>query len=439
MKKRILLICALMAALLLSGCARTIDELYSPPKRSDEYSRLQAAIDIAMAGLNYSAPLSGEHQQAVQMADLDGDGSDEYLVFAKGDSDKPMQILIFKQRSENNVEISEIITSNGSAFELVQYEDIDGKPGLELVVGRQVSEQLMGGVSVYSFSSGRAERLMNAGYSKLLTLDMGGSEQKELLLVQRGESEQANAIAVLYRYRAKSMVRSVEVELSRPANSVKQVTAGKLQCGTQAVFVSSATEESSIRTDILMLQDERLRKVPVMGPLLETVQTLSNYYVFAEDVNDDGIMEVPSLIPVRPLVTSWNEVEHHLVRWYSVDKEGMPTDKLHSFHNFSDGWYLQLERKWITRLTVNQVGSTYAFYMWDEASEVADPVFTVYALSGSDRKTQATEDGRFELQSSADVIYAARLESAAADYGFDEQYLRTGFHLVHQEWNSGVT
>lgn len=439
MKKRILLICALMAALLLSGCARTIDELYSPPKRSEEFSRLQAAIDIAMAGLNYSAPLSGEHQQAVQMADLDGDGSDEYLVFAKGDSDKPMQILIFKQRSEDNVEISEIITSNGSAFELVQYEDIDGKPGLELVVGRQVSEQLMGSVSVYSFSSGRAERLMNAGYSKLLTLDMGGSEQKELLLVQRGESEQANAIAVLYRYRAKSMVRSVEVELSRPANSVKQVTAGKLQCGTQAVFVSSATEESSIRTDILMLQDERLRKVPVMGPLLETVQTLSNYYVFAEDVNDDGIMEVPSLIPVRPLVTSWNEVEHHLVRWYSVDKEGMPTDKLHSFHNFSDGWYLQLERKWITRLTVNQVGSTYAFYMWDEASEVADPVFTVYALSGSDRKTQATEDGRFELQSSADVIYAARLESAAADYGFDEQYLRTGFHLVHQEWNSGVT
>ena len=439
MKKRILLICALMAALLLSGCARTIDELYSPPKRSEEISRLQAAIDIAMAGLNYSAPLSGEHQQAVQMADMDGDGSDEYLVFAKGDSDKPMQILIFKQRSEDNVEISEIITSNGSAFELVQYEDIDGKPGLELVVGRQVSEQLMGSVSVYSFSSGRAERLMNAGYSKLLTLDMGGSEQKELLLVQRGESEQANAIAVLYRYRAKSMVRSVEVELSRPANSVKQVMAGKLQCGTQAVFVSSATEESSIRTDILMLQDERLRKVPVMGPLLETVQTLSNYYVFAEDVNDDGIMEVPSLIPVRPLVTSWNEVEHHLVRWYSVDKEGMPTDKLHSFHNFSDGWYLQLERKWITRLTVNQVGSTYAFYMWDEASEVADPVFTVYALSGSDRKTQATEDGRFELQSSADVIYAARLESAAADYGFDEQYLRTGFHLVHQEWNSGVT
>ena len=439
MKKRILLLLgAMLAALLLSGCARTIDELYSPPKRSEEYSRLQSAIDIAMAGLEYSAPLTGEHQQAVQMADLDGDGIDEYLVFAKGNSDKPMQILIFAQH-DGDVEISEIITSNGSAFELVQYEDIDGKPGLELVVGRQVSEQLMGSVAVYSFSSGRAERLMNAGYSRLLTLDLGGSEQKELLLVQRGESEQANAIAVLYRYRAKSMARSVEVELSRPANSVKQVSAGKLQCGTQAVFVSSSTEESSIRTDILMLQDDRLKMVPVRGPMEETVQTLSNYYVFADDVNDDGIMEIPSLIPVRPVSVSWNMEEHHLIRWYSVDKDGHQTDKLHSFHNFSDGWYLQLDKDCVLQLTVNQVGSTHAFYMWDDGFGEVVPVFTIYALSGSDRQTQATEDGRFGLHSSADVIYAARLEAGAAEYGFDEEYLRTGFHLVHQEWNSGAT
>ena len=86
MKKKLLLqISVMLSALLLSGCAmRTIDELYAPPKRSEEYSRLQSAIDIAMAGLEYSAPLSGENQQAVQMADLDGDGVEEYLVFAKG-------------------------------------------------------------------------------------------------------------------------------------------------------------------------------------------------------------------------------------------------------------------------------------------------------------------------------------------------------------------
>ena len=439
MKKRILLLCGmLLTVLLLGGCARTIDELYSPPKRSEEYSRLQSAIDIAMAGLEYSAPLTGENQQAVQMADLDGDGVEEYLVFARGTSDKPMQILIFTQKENGNVEISEVISSNGSSFELVQYEDIDGKPGLELVVGRQVSDQLMGSVAVYSFSSGRAERLVNAGYSKLLTLDLGGSEQKELLLVQRGESDQANAIAVLYRYRNKSMVRSVEVELSRPSGSIKQVSAGKLQCGTPAVFVSSSTAgDFAIRTDILALNDDRLAKIQVVDPPEEFVQTLANYYVYAHDVDEDGVVEIPSLIPVRNMATSWSAEVQNLIRWYSVDLSGIRTEKLHSFHNFSDGWFLQLSSLWTNRLTVNQVGSTYAFYMWDEDFSETYPAFIIYALSGSDRETQATEDGRFVLYGSEDVIYAARLETDLTEFGIDKQYLTDNFHMIHQEWKSG--
>ena len=389
-----------------------------------------------MAGLEYAAPLTGENQQAVQMADLNGDGIEEYLVFARGNSDKPMQILIFSQKEDGNVEIQEVVASNGSAFELVQYEDIDGKPGLELLVGRQVSDQLMGNVSVYSFSSGRAERLLNAGYSDLLTLDLGGSEQKELLLIQRGEFDQANANAVLYRYRSKSMARSLEVELSCPANSVKRVTAGKLQCGTAAVFVSSATEEGTIHTDILTLRDERFVRIRPDASEDHVVSVLNNYYVYPEDVDDDGIMEIPTLIPVRAQTTVWNVDEQYVVSWFVVDRDGQKTDKFHTFHNFSDGWYLELNSAWIRQIAVNQIGSTYVFSMWDDGFGEADDWFTIYALSGSDRETQATEDGRFILSTSADVIYAARLEADLAEYDIDEEYLKSSFHLIHQEWKT---
>lgn len=435
-KKLLLLIAAMLSALLLSGCAmRTIDELYAPPKRSDEYSRLQSAIDIAMAGLNYSAPLTGENQQAVQMADLNGDGIEEYLVFAKGNSDKPMQILIFSQEEDGNVEIQDVITGNGSAFELVQYVDIDGKPGVELVVGCQVSNQLMGSVSVYSFSSGRGERLVNAGYSKLLTMDLGGSNQKELLLIQRGESDQANAVAVLYRYRNKSMVRSVEVELSRPVANVKRISAGILQCGTPAVYISTAEEGSSIRTDILALKEDRLSRVAVLDSMDDHIQ--STYYVYAEDADNDGVMEIPALIPVRPLPDVWNQTDQYLTRWTAIDLNGVVTEKFHSFHNYEDGWYLILSSMWMERLTVYQVGSTYVFYMWDEEFKETQPLFTVFALSGSDRETQATEDGRFLLYSGEDVVYAAKLDTHATFYKIDEMYLSNNFHLIHQVWNTG--
>ena len=435
-KKYLLLICAMLSALLLSGCAmRTIDELYAPPKRSDEYSRLQSAIDIAMAGLDYSAPLTGENQQAVQMADLDGDGVEEYLVFAKGNSEKPMQILVFSQKEDGDVVIEDVITGNGSAFELVQYVQIDGKPGVELVVGCQVSNQLMGSVSVYSFSSGRAERLTNVGYSKLLTMDLGGSDQKELLLVQRGESDQANAVAVLYRYRNKAMVRSVEVELSRPAANVKRISAGMLQCGTPAVYVSTAEEGSSIRTDILALKEDRLSRVAVLDSMDDHVQ--STYYVYAEDMDDDGVMEIPALIPVRPLPDVWNQTDQYLIQWKSVDLGGQVTEKLHSFHNYEDGWYLILNSDWTDRMTVYQVGTTYVFYMWDAEFQEPKQLFTVFALSGSDRVSQATEDGRFLLHSGDDVVYAAKLDADAAQFDIDETYLHDHFHLIHQVWNTG--
>ncbi|MBR5126751.1 MAG: hypothetical protein IKU68_08475 [Oscillospiraceae bacterium] len=441
MKRKTMLCClAMLAALLLNGCAmRTIDELYTPPRRSKEYSSLQTSINIAMAGMEYSAPLTGDNQQAVQMADLTGDGVDEYLVFAKDASEKPMQIMVFQESEDDEVQISEIIVSNGFAFDMVEYVEIDGKPGMELVVGKQVSDQLMRSVSVYSFASGRSEQLLNAGYSKLLTCDLGSSDQKELLLIQRGESDQANAIALLYRYRSKSMVRSVEVELSQPASNVKRLTDGTLQCGTPAVYVSSTTEDDSIRTDILALKKDRFSKVSVSEDPHAEVRLLRNYYVYAEDVDSDGILELPSLVSVRPVSNVWMQEQQYQICWYSVDLEGNRTEKLNTFHNYSNGWYLELDSGLANRITMYQVGNTYAFYIWNENYTEAKELFTILSLSGSDRETQAHSDGRFILYRAEGVIYAAKMNPDLSSYGITKENLINSFHLIHQDWNTGET
>ena len=159
--------------------------------------------------------------------------------------------------------------------------------------------------------------------------------------------------------------------------------------------------------------------------------------MYAEDVDEDGFMEIPDQIPVRPMPDAWNQTSQYLIHWKSVDLDGVVTDKLQSFHNYADGWYLILNSDWENRLTVYQVGSTYVFSMWDEDYQNADPLFTVFALSGSDRETQATEDGRFKLHSNEDVVYAARLDADGSEYGIDERYLTDHFRLIHQDWNTG--
>ena len=66
--KRFHLIClVVLVSAILSGCVfSTVDEMYRLPKRSEEYRALQQAIDRAMTGLSYCAPVSGQQRQTVQ-------------------------------------------------------------------------------------------------------------------------------------------------------------------------------------------------------------------------------------------------------------------------------------------------------------------------------------------------------------------------------------
>ena len=161
MKKLLALLMLLATVLALSGCVTmTVDRMYALPKRSTKFNDLQTAIDGAMTGLEYSAPASGENQQTVQMADLNGDGEDEYLLFARGSGEKPLKILVFTRSGDNYTHI-DTIESLGSAFRQVEYVDMDETPGVELVVGRSVSDQVMGAVAVYTFSEGQAQQLMS--------------------------------------------------------------------------------------------------------------------------------------------------------------------------------------------------------------------------------------------------------------------------------------
>ena len=224
----------LLAVLLLSGCAmQTLDELYCLPKRSEAYNHLQSAIDSAMGDLEYCAPLSGENLQTVQAVDLDGDGVEEHLLFAKASSDKPLQILIFRQVEEEYV-LSDMIQNTGAAFDVVEYARVDDRPGYEIIVGHQVSDQVVRSVSVYTFTDGKADLLMSANYTKFLTYDLNADGRSELMVLHPGESDEANGLAELYSYNAGVMERSNQVGMSESVDRLKRVITGKLHGGQPA-------------------------------------------------------------------------------------------------------------------------------------------------------------------------------------------------------------
>ena len=433
MKKRILVpLCVFLMTLLLSGCgARTIDEMYSLPRRSERNNNLRAAIESAMAGRVYAAPVSGANQESVQTADLDGDGKDEYLIFAKIIQDDSLQILLFNQLSDENYELWETISCKGSSFEQVQYASVDDKPGCELIVGTQLNEKVTRTVSLYSFASKQAEKIKSMIYIKLVVCDLDGNGSSELMVIQNGEAEASNGTVRLYSYSDGNVVGSVEAKLSVAPEHIRRIAVNKLSSGEPAVYVASACNENAVITDIFALRDNVFSNISQSSDLGTSMQTLRNYFVYAEDLNSDGVLELPSLLSMM-----YNTTEQNLIRWFTIDINGRETDKLYTFHNFEDGWYIELDGAWIDRFAAEKDGNVYTFYMWNNSYGTAVPVFTVYSLTEKDRDIQAQAQNRFPLYRGEDVVYAAKLESGSAIYGMTENYLRSNFHLIRQDWKT---
>ena len=163
MKKIGILAVTLVVILLLTGCSfRTVNELYSLPKRSEDYTNLQSVMRSAMNGWEYAAPQSGEYQQTLQTADLDGDGYNEYLLFAKSNAaEKPLRIFIFSGNGEEYW-LQDTIECIGSSFDQVAYVKMQDGKGLQLIVGHQVSDQVLKSLSVYQMVNGEVERILAA-------------------------------------------------------------------------------------------------------------------------------------------------------------------------------------------------------------------------------------------------------------------------------------
>jgi hypothetical protein len=372
------------------------------------------------------------------MADLDGDGTQEYLLFSKGNSDKPLQILIFRLENEEYV-LADMIQSTGGAYDVVEYARVDDKPGYELIVGYQISNQVARSVSVYSFRGGKAVLLMSTNYTKFVPYDINADGRSELMVLHAGESDEASGVAELFYYAGGVMERSNQASMSETVDQLKRIVTSRLHGGQPAVYVASAVGESAIITDVFAMVDGYFTNVSFSNESGTSVQTLRNYYVYADDIDDDSVVELPDLITMRSPADLNIATMQYLIRWYAMTAAGDEVDKVYTYHNFQDGWYMTLDSSWAARVAVLQRGNAYEFYVWDEAFSNAQKLITVYTFTGADREEQALRDNRFVLYKSDKVVYAADMDVSSAAYSITQDTLLRSFHLIHQDWKTGET
>lgn len=430
MKSKWLMLLGVLACLLLSGCAmKTVDEMYCLPKRSEAYQELQKVLDTELQNMEYCAPLSGMNQQPVQAADVDGDGVSEFLVFAKATGERPLRILVI-EREDQTFTLTDTLQFSGTAFDQVEYISMDDKSGVELVVGIQLSDQLLRSVAAYTFADGKGEKLLDANYTNFLTVDLDRDNQGELFVLYPGQTEESPGFVALYEVKKGVVERSLEVKLSAPVSRLQRVITGELAGGEAAVFVASALEDTVLVTDVYALRSGALTNISLSNESGTSVSTIRNHFVYAQDIDEDGQLELPALIPMKAM-SERNTQSEDLIRWYSLSITGEEVDKLYTYHNFVNSWYLVLDSTWAQQVTVTQDSTGYSFYLWDLAKENAIRVLEVQMLYDQDEISQAMESGAILLYQGESSAYVGVLTSDAAQFGLTQEWLRGSFYLIY--------
>ena len=426
-----------LALLLLAGC-RSIgaDELYALPRRSDIYLELQQAIEQVMGEAAYEAPRSGTNLRAIQQADLDGDGKDEVIVFARAEGEKPLKIHILRQ-SGQEYHLLCSIDGDGAAFNSVQYVQIDGEQGLELVVSRSLTEQVTQALSVYTLTDGHPVELLSTGCSHYTLTDLDGDGLTDVFLI-RADTNRTNGLAECYRWQADALVRDVEADLSASADSVKRVITGKLTETLAAVFVASTYDDSNIITDVYAVVDGSFRNVSQSDESGLSTGTVRSCNVYSTDLNGDGIVELPQTVPLPAIEGDPASEGQMRVIWYDFAPDGTRTEVCTTYHNYAEGWYLRLPTEWVETLAVTERAGEDGLrgLCFCRIAEPRTPaqLLTVYVLT-AEQATDRLESGALVLlQRHGDNYYCAQL---GAGYDGEIGALQESFGLITTDATAG--
>lgn len=425
---------------LLSGCSsRTYDGLYALPKQPEAYHDLQNAIDgIMTSGMAYTGPLSGANQQSVQLVNLDSDAEDEAIVFVKGIGELPLKAYVF-DRDDDGYKNIDVIEGEGSDFDAVEYVQIDGFPGLEILIGRRLNDHVIQSLSAYAYRETQLVELMSCSYSEFKTVDLDLDDRKDVFVL-RLEAEARAGVAERYSWKDGAIERSKEANLSVGVKQIKRIVAGYLDENVPAVFVASTYGEDTIITDIFALKNAELRNIATGGKLGVSAQTVRNYNVYATDIDGDGIIEFPKPNALPSYVageeTQWS------VDWYSMDVNGVSMIKMTTYHNYSDGWYLEIPQHWKDQFTVSRGTEdpgvvSYTVAKWIDYNSAPEEIMTIYAFTGERRSELATSDGRFLLAEKGETLYSASAGNCDWAEEMSEEEMRSMFHFIFLDWNSG--
>ncbi len=378
----IVLLTVCLMSFLLGGCDiidgltnKGIQELMQPPALTGDYEQIKQALENSLySSFSLRSPSSGDHRSAYTIFNIDSDDSNEAIVFYKQKTDL---YLGFLDKKDGSWVMKQSIKSNGcSDVYSVGFYDLDNNDVKEIVViWEKTTNDTMRTLEVYKFNG---DELVIAGESvdcsEAVVVDMiPDNDGLEILMftVDRIASIYSNPMARLYTYDISSGV--LKFRSSKQLNDT-------LAIGYANVVAAPQTEVNSVTYNPVVVVDSYSggydwleTEIISWDAEKETLSGTERSYkrqstVTSMDVNNDGLIEIPTLLPFNNTnKVGWVDPEYltteYIIAWVDYDE----TIIKHSVVNQEFNYMLVIPEQWCadSAFVENSSENEYIIYKWD--------------------------------------------------------------------------
>lgn len=425
-------------SILLGGCASTgfdNSDILRPPRTTGDKAQIQELIE-ENAGGDYTLkyPKDGSYRSAIINEDLDGDGIDEAIVFYKPSTDDEATHLLFMKELGGEWKDIGDYTSTSAEVKKVEIGDITGDGVNEVIVGWTDNAGTVCTLSAYTIGEKTtAEMKVDESCGQFLLADMTGEGKNSIMLFSlAAQNVDANAKMLQYDIQTKQIFTRSSVAMSNSANSFVELKYGRADESRSGVFVDTLSVSREGETQFIYW-DEALSTLS--NPLNTQNGTVStnptiraNDGIVSIDINDDGIIELPTL--TRMPHTSNENID--LVAFESTWNHYNPKDNdltpvFETVTELELGYYFIIPKEWQDSVTVRYslFGNSLTFYLWNEQEEsesdeniradgtLGDKLLTIQVFTA--KEWTSTENKDFiEIGDYGDRVYAVSIPSETA-------------------------
>ncbi len=429
-----LILCLAVSCTACSMAPSSISELLVAPHTNGEMHDIQRALHkFAGDAVNLCYPQRGENRTAFLQSDLDGDGVDEAVTFYTTNASEGVQevhINLIDYIGGEWISTGDFATG-ASAIDKVLVATLE-RGGLPvLIVGAELYSTTGNQLNFFTYQNNRLEVRLQESYTDFLMCDLLGEGYDQLLLLNLRATERT-ASATLYTVGAGATEVVGTAPLDGNISSFSSVTVGRLSDGRSAVFIDSLKSASSMVTDVVYLGSDGLVNPFFDTTVLETQLTMRNSTAICEDINGDGVTEIPStqVLPgyeVRPA----NE-RMYMTLWRSFDGAKFDTATAGDY-NQADGYYLAFDTAWQGSVTLiyDTENAMRSYRVYDPVMQsTADEILRIRVY------TETEYDGfdnseLIVLERSGGKVYAARIVADKGAYSISKNKLREAFSLIN--------